>query len=364
MRTFILITSVFFFSNSFGQTEPSTYTFKNTIPDLEESNLESSSFHKDSIINLLNLISETPHKDLRGLVVIEKNKIVIEEDYNTFWRKSINDIRSAGKSITAMLLGVAIQEGLVTSIGQDVYSFFPKEKYSVNKDYKTITLKHLLDMSSGLDADTNDTATRGHAVHWMAKDDWKSYLLNVPLTRKPGEKWVYADINALLIGAVIEEVSGLSLKDYAKEKLFDPLGIQQFHWYANAANQTGAAGNLYLSSLDFAKLGLLISNQGKCGNKQIISPNYIKKLSNSTFDLTDEFGMETYYGMMWYKSSKTFGGKTSDYIYASGMGGNHLVVIPDREIVIAITSSAYGTRYSHGRSYTIWGKILESTKLK
>lgn len=362
MRTFILLLSVFFFSCSSGQTEP-TDTLEKTIPELQESTLGNSSFRKDSINSLLIRLNETQHKDFRGLVVIENNKIVIEEYYNTFWRKSINDIRSAGKSITAMLLGVALKEGLVENLEQDVYSFFPKNKYpSINEDYKKIKLKHLLDMSSGLDADTDKSETIGHVGNWIAKDNWKAYLLNVPLTSSPGEKWVYADINALLIGAVIEETSGLSLKDFAKKKLFDPLGIEQFHWYTNAANQTGAAGNLFLSTVDFAKLGVLISNQGKWRNTQIIDPDYIKKLSNRTFDLSIEFGAETYYGMMWYKSSKTFGGETIDYIYASGNGGNHLVVIPDKEIVIALTSSAYGQRYGQRRSYAIWDKILESFK--
>lgn len=362
MKTLILVFVLFVLSSAMGQSH-STTNQNTTIPDLQESNLEYSSFRKDSILNLLDLINETPHKDLRGLVVIEKNKIVIEEGYNTFWRKSITDIRSAGKSVTALLLGVAIKEGLVTNLEQNVYSFFEKSKYpSLNEGYKHITLKHLLAMSSGLDADTNNSKTVGHAANWIAKDDWKAYLLSVPLAEKPGEKWVYADINALLIGAIIEETSGLSLKDFAKEKLFDPLGIAQFHWYTNKANQTGAAGNLFLSTLDFAKLGLLVSNMGRSGNKQMIPPEYIKQLSNRTFDLTEEFGMETYYGMLWYKNTKLVKGESINYIYASGMGGNHLVVIPDREIVIAITSGAYGAPYGQGRSYAIWDKILESFK--
>jgi len=262
-----------------------------------------------------------------------------------------------------MLLGAAMQDGLVESLEQDVYSFFQKHKYpNVNEGYKKVKLKHLLDMSSGLDADTNDYKTTGQTGHWFGLEDWKAYILNVPQTSLPGKQWVYADINAVLIGAIIEETSGLSLKDYAKEKLFDPLGIQQFHWFTNPSNQTGAAGNLFLSARDLAKLGMLISNQGKCKDTQIIAPEYTKMLSNRTFDLSDEFGVETYYGMLWYKSTKTFEGESIDYLYASGYGGNHLVVVPDKEVVIAITSGAYGERHTHRRSYAIWNKILESFK--
>lgn len=362
MKTCIFLLCSFVAACSSGQ--PGSDTMSNSpVPPLQEVNLEASGFRSEPIVEILGLVDETPHRDLRGLVVIERNKIVIEEHYNTFWRKSIVDIRSAGKSVTALLLGVAIQEGLVNNLEQSVYSFFPKSKYpTIDEGFRKITLRNLLDMSSGLDADSNDPQTRGQAGNWIALDDWKNYLLSVPLADQPGKKWVYADINALLIGAVIEETSGLSLRDFAKEKLFTPLEIEQFHWYTNAANQTGAAGNLFLSTFDFAKLGLLVSNRGKVGDLQIIDRQYIEKLSDRTFDLSDEFGTETYYGMMWYKSTKIINGHAIDYLYASGMGGNHLVVVPDREIVIAITSGAYGAPYSHGRSYTIWGRILESLR--
>lgn len=362
MRPLILLLSLYILIPVCAQTQP-TDKLRKSIPDVPWTSLEDSGFNRDSIQSLVDFIGDTPPNDFRGLVVIKNNKLVVEEYFNTFWRNSIHDIRSAGKSVTAMLLGIALKEGLVENLEQSVYSFFPKSKYpSLNEDYKKIKLKHLLDMSSGLDADTDNAQSLGHAVNWIAKEDWKAYLLQVPLSSKPGEKWVYADINALLIGAVIEETSGMSLKDFAKQKLFDPLGIKQFSWYTNASNQTGAAGNLYLSTLDFAKLGMLIVNEGKWKQSQIIDPDYIKKLSNETFDLSSENPFADYYGMMWYKSHRTFGGKNIDYLFASGNGGNHLIVIPDKEIVIALTSSAYGQRYAHRRSYKIMSKVLAALK--
>ncbi|MDN5201704.1 serine hydrolase [Fulvivirgaceae bacterium BMA10] len=362
MKPLILILSLCLFSCSNGQTQAQD-RLRQPIPGLPFASLEDSGFDKDSIENLLRNINDTPPSDFRGLVVIKNNRIVIEEYFNTFWRNSIHDIRSAGKSVTSMLLGIALKDGLVQNLEQDVYSFFPENKYpSLNEDYRQVKLKHLLDMSSGLDADTDRPQTTGHAVNWIAKDNWKDYLLNVPLTSTPGKKWVYADINPLLIAAVIEETSGMSLKDYARKKLFGPLGIEQFYWYTNAANQTGAAGNLYISTLDFAKLGVLVLNEGRWKDTQIIDPDYIKSLSNETFDLSDNNPYADAYGMLWYKSRRTFGGKKVAYLFASGNGGNHLIVIPKEEMVIALTSSAYGQRYAHRRSYNIMGKILASLK--
>ncbi len=354
MRPFTLLLTICSFTYAFGQNN-----LQQPIPELPTITLAASGFNPDSIGNLLSFIGHTPPNDFRGLVVIKNNQLVLEEYFHTFWRNSIHDIRSAGKSITALLLGIALREGLVQSLDQDLSSFFPKSKYPfINENYKKIKLRHLLNMSSGLDADSDNPGTIGHAVNWVAKDDWKAFLLQVPLIDEPGERWVYADINALLIGVVIEETSGQSLSDFAQEKLFDPLGIKQYYWYTTAANQTGAAGNLYLTTLDFAKLGTLLVNEGKWKNKQLIELDYIQELSIEAFDLSTNNPFADTYGMFWYKSRRTFGNKTVNYLFASGNGGNHLVVIPEEEMVIALTSSAYGQRYAHRRSYTILSKIV------
>lgn len=342
------------FISSYGQRPP--------IPNLPSVNWEDAGFNLDSINALIPIMDDFQQKDFRGLMVIKNNKAVIEWYYNSTQRNTINDIRSAGKSITSLLLGVAIKDGLVQNLDQDVYSFFSKKKYpSMNEDYKKIKLQHLLDMSSGLDADSDDGRTPGNAGQWIGRDDWVGYILSVPLANKPGKNWVYADINAVLIGAIIEEKSGMSLKDFAKEKVFGPLGITEYYWYTNAANQTGAAGNLYLSTLDFAKLGVLVANEGKWGNDQIVEADYIEKLlARKVFDLSDWWSLADTYGMFWYKAQRTFNDKKIDYLFASGLGGNHLVVVPKENMVIALTSTAYGTKYGHTRARAILTKLLNA----
>jgi len=231
------------------------------------------------------------------------------------------------------------------------------------EDFKKIKIKHLLDMSSGLDADSDDRRTPGRAGRWIGKDEWLNYLLSIPLVDTPGTKFVYADINAALIGAIIEEKSGMSLRDFATEKVFGPLGIKEFYWYTNAANQTMASGNLYLSTLDFAKLGTLVLNEGKWGEEQIVQADYVKRLlERIAFDVSDWWNVADKYGMLWYKNQRTFNSKKYDYLWASGKGGNHLVVIPEEKIVLAVTCSAYGHGNGHAQSYAILEKVLSALK--
>lgn len=323
-------------------------------------------FNIDSVRSLADTMSKFRQRDYRGLIVIKDNKIVLENYYNTFWRNHIHDIRSAGKSITALLLGVAIKDGLVKNLEQDVYSFFPKEKHpSIHEDYKKVKLIYLLNMVSGLDADSDNSQTMGSEGKWIAKEDWLGYLLSVPLSSDPGKKWVYADINVVLLGAIIEEKSGMSLRDYAKQKVFEPLGIKEFYWYTNAANQTGAAGNLYISTLDFAKLGLLVANKGKWGSKQVADEAYINRLLNENSAAIGDYNpLADGYGMLWYRTKRKFGNREINYLWASGNGGNHLVVVPEENMVVAMTSGAYGNWYPHTRAYFILTKILQAIEKK
>lgn len=352
----ILIVSFLFYASV------STFAQRPTIPNLPAINLEDAGFNRDSINALDRTIEDSQQNDFRGMVVIKNHQIAIEYFYNNTERADINDVRSTGKSFTAILLGIALDEGLVQSIDQDVYSFFSKEKYpALNEDLKKVKIKHLLDMSSGLNADSDDWRTPGHAGQWMSKQDWVSYILSISLKSEPGENWVYADINAALIGAIIEETSGMSLNDFAKEKVFTPLGIKKYYWYTNESNQSVAAGTLYLSTLDFAKLGVLVANKGKWGETQIVSAEYIEKLiAIKSFDISELSPLWDSYGMLWYKNKGSIKGKEVDFLWASGNGGNHLVVVPSENMVVALTSTAYGYRYGQTRSRAILTKLFNA----
>lgn len=355
MKVITLLLPILFLSSSlYGQRAP--------IPNLPAVSLEEAGFNMDSIRALIPIMDDFEQLDFRGLIVFKDNNAVIEWYYNNTERTTIYDIRSAGKSITSLLLGVAIKEGLIKSLEEDVYSFFPKKKYpSINEDYRKVKIKHLLDMSSGLNADSDNGDSPGQARHWVYEKEWLHYLLGISLVNTPGEKWVYADINAALIGAIIEEKSGMSLRDYATEKVFEPLGIKRFYWYTNESNQTVAAGTLFLTALDFAKFGVLVTNQGKWGDHQIVEADYIDNLlSHQVFNISGYNPLADSYGMLWYKNQRMIKGEKVEYLWASGNGGNHLVVIPEKNMVVALTASAYGQWYGHLRARAVLNKLLNA----
>ena len=223
--------------------------------------------------------------------------------------------------------------------------------------------EQLLQKNNHLKYQVKKFKNRSKAESEDERKEWEKYLLQVPLAREPGKKWVYADLNAALIGAIIEERSGMSLRDFAQQKVFGPLDIQEFYWYTNAANQTVAAGNLYQSALDFAKLGLLVANRGKWGDKQLADPDYMDRLLHENSAAIGDYNpLADGYGLFWYRSTRNFGKREISYLWASGNGGNHLVIVPEEHLVVAMTAGAYGNWFPHTRAYFILGKVIQALK--
>lgn len=327
------------------------------LVDLPTIQMESAGVHPDTVSRLIELITTTPPNDFRGLVVIKDNKLVVEEYFNTYWRDTIHDIRSAGKSVTSILLGIAIDRGLVKSVDDDIYTYFPSYQPI---DGRRIKIKHLLMMSSGLDADVFDNDSKGNGLNWIAKNDWVNHVLHLSMNYVPGERWVYNDASAMLVGAIIEEQSKMKLSEFANEYLFKPLGIREYYWYTGLGNRTGAMGNLYMSALDFAKLGMLILNDGQWQNQQIVSKGWISEMLKPRLDIEGIDPFAKTYGYFWYNGESHVNGKRYQYSYAAGNGGNLLFIVPEEQVVVSLISSAYGQGYGQNRSQNIFDYILSS----
>ncbi|MFK7972756.1 MAG: serine hydrolase domain-containing protein [Bacteroidia bacterium] len=359
MKDLLLLLSMLLLGNVCLSQTDLPHPLKPAMPDLPAITLEEAGMKADTIDKLLDLIHTTKPFDFRGMVVIKDEKLVVEEYFKTYWRATIHDIRSAGKSVTALLLGIAIDQGLVESIEQDVFDFFPAFK---KPNQVPIKLKHLLTMSSGLDADVFDEESPGNAINWVAKDDWVAHVLSLSMKFEPGEKWVYNDACAMLIGAVIEEKSGMKLADFAKEHLFDPLGITEYYWYSGAGNRTGPMGNLYLSALDFAKIGAVVLHKGRWKEKQVVSESWIAEITQPRLDIEAQNPFAKSYGYFWYISTVTIDGKSFEYVFAAGNGGNLLIIVPEEKLVVSLISSAYGEGRGEFRSNIIFQYVLKSIK--
>lgn len=300
-------------------------------------------------------LASDPHKDIKGVVILRHGKLISEAYFNGDTVNTLHDIRSATKSITAILMGIAIDRHFIPSVDDPIAAYLP----GLPQDGKqNVTIRDLLNMRSGLDADDEDPSTPGNEDRLDESRDWMKTIYAVPMKTQPGQKYVYCSINAFLAGAIIENVSKMPLDVFAKQNLFEPLGIRDFQWRHVPVGRTTGQGNLQITARDEAKIGELILHNGQLRGHQIVNRDWVEKSIAGQVPISAVDPYADFYGYMWYSKAELTGGHTVMVHFASGNGGNKIYVIPSLDMVVAITSSAYGHGYGQKRSQNILLRIL------
>ena len=311
--------------------------------------------------SLYSEMAQEPHHDLKGIVIVRSGRLASERYFNGDSIDTLHDIRSATKSITSLLMGIAIQKGLVHSVNDSIALYVP----GLPRDGKEkITIKDLLNMRSGLDANDEDLSTPGNEDNLDKSSDWVHTIYKVPMKGVPGSKYNYCSINAFLTGVIVENVSHMPLDEFARVNLFEPLGIQDYRWRQVPINRITGQGNLSITTRDLAAIGELVLNDGVVNGRRFLSHDWIARSLASQVAISDSDPYADFYGYMWYTKAEPIDGHNIGVHFASGNGGNKIYVVPSLHIVVAITSSAYNTNYGQRRSQDILWKILATASLQ
>lgn len=251
----------------------------------------------------------------------------------------LQDMKSVTKSVTSALIGIALAEGKLKTIEQRLATFYPELENDPLKS--KIQLKHLLSMTSGLSWNNDQEESSTEMMH---APDWVAYILNRPAQHEPGVVFNYSNGDAHLLSAVIEKVTGMSMFDYAKSRLFEPLGITNVNWNHDHQGITIGAWALALSLEDMAKLGLLYLNEGQWEGKSIIPQSWIRTSFMKRITLNYSNGTQGSYGYYWWTKSLAKGlnkgsRKEMDIFYASGSGGRRIFGIPELKMIVALTAN-------------------------
>jgi CubicO group peptidase (beta-lactamase class C family) len=258
-------------------------------------------------------------------------------------------------------MGIAIQKGLIRSVNESIAHYLP----GVPRDGKEkITIKDLLNMRSGLDADDEDASTPGNEDNLDKSSDWIHTIYAVPIKGAPREKYNYCSINAFLAGAIVENATGTPLDEFAKANLFEPLGIRNYRWRHVPIDRITGQGNLSITARDMAAIGELMLNGGTVNGKRLVSQAWIARSVKNQVSISDSDPYADFYGYMWYTKAEPFRNGTIDVHFASGNGGNKIYIVPSLHMVVGITSSAYNTNYGQRRSQGILWKTLAAASAK
>ena len=212
---------------------------------------------------------------LHSLLIIRNGYLVTEAYFEPYDQATYHQMASMTKSVTGILVGMAIDKGNIKSADQQLLSFFP-ERTVANLDAKkqAIALKHLLSLTCGLSC----MDKLGSDQEVQQSKDWVQFMLDLPMLETPGAHFSYCTGAVHLLSAIIQETTGMTARDFANEQLFKPLGIAQVplaRWGSDPQGITTGGFGLQLQPRDMAKLGYLYLNQGKWADRQIVSSDWV-----------------------------------------------------------------------------------------
>ena len=279
--------------------------------------------------------------NINSVLVAKDGVLVLEEYFNGNDRNTLHEIRSATKSIGSMLTGIAINKGFIDSENEPIYRYFEddyKPAYGWSDQARKVEISHLLSMMSGYECD--DLATDFACEHAMHRaDDWVQYSFDLPFAHSPGSRWAYNSASLILVGEAIARTSGLNVDEFADRYLFEPLGIEKFLWQFSPKGHAWIGGGARMISREMVKIGQLMLNRGAWNGQRLLSEEWIDKSTTKQGEMLT--GVD--YGYLWQTCQAYIGRDLVTAFWASGNGGQYIIVIPDEGMVVVFTGGNYNS---------------------
>lgn len=289
---------------------------------------------------------EQLHQELESIafLLVKDDSILYEQYWDGYSDESLSNSFSMAKSIVSMLVGVAIKEGKIESVDQPVGDFLPRFKKG-NK--AKIRIKHLLWMSSGLNWDESYSNPFSMTTEAYYGTDLKKVINRLDAEEEPGQQWSYKSGDTQVLGFVLEAATGMSLSEYAAEKLWKPLGAaHDAEWSVDNPSGIEKAYCCFFSNArDFARLGKLYLHNGTWNGDTIVQPAYVKaSLTPNNLVAAGTGEKVDFYGYQWWLLPKY---KGQNIFYARGILGQYIIVIPEKDIIIVRLGKERGERINN-----------------
>jgi CubicO group peptidase (beta-lactamase class C family) len=292
-----------------------------------------------------------------GSILVSRHGKLAYEDYVEGDANTLRDTRSTAKSITDVLVGIAIEEGKLSGVDAKELALLPdRARRLQNPDPRkaAITVEDFLTMSSPLECDDWNEYSRGNQGLMILIEDWTQFILDLPIRGRMhkgerveqtpyGRYFSYCTGAVFALSEILERSTGMRADRYAQQRLFTPLGIINVQWMYSPMNIPDTGGGLYLSGRDLLKIGQLYLDGGRWQGRRIVSEEWVRNSTrpHARIDETTE------YGYLWWLKSFKCGEKRYPAFFMVGNGGNKVVVVPQLDLVAVITSTNYGTPGMH-----------------
>ncbi len=314
---------------------------------LQRSTPEAEGVSSEGINNFIDAVSKSKH-ELHSFMILRHGKVVSEGWWNPYRNDLKHTLYSTSKSFTASAIGFAVSEGKLT-VNDKVISFFPEDLPTViSPNLAELKVKDLLSMSVGHEKEPSTIVA--------TSNNWVRDFLNTPIKYQPGTKFLYNSPATYMLSAIVQKVTGQKVIDYLKPRLFDPLGINGMDWEIDPKGINTGGWGLRLKTEDMAKFGQLFLQKGKWNGKQILPASWVEEASTMKImqdpnanqarkDSSD--WLQGYCYQMWRCRNNGF--------RADGANGQFIIVLPEKDAVIAITAEAPDMQ---GEINLIWKYLL------
>jgi CubicO group peptidase (beta-lactamase class C family) len=322
----------------------------------------------EPVSELLRRLDQEDGHNIQSLLVVKNGKLVLEVYYpgldmivtdnlsfirKDFGRDTVHCLASASKSITSILFGIAMDQGYVTDLDEKMFASFPEYADLGNGAKGTITLRQMLNMTTGLawDETSHAFSDRRNDLNLMFfNPNPVRFMLEKPLVARPATKFIYSSGVTNLIGEILNRKTGMPLVRFAGENLFAPLGITSYKWltFPNAPQMALTSSALYLRPRDMAKIGQLYLQGGIWDGKQIVSAQWVQESTAESVVVPINYSpafQNTGYGYQWWRGQ--FANGETETIYAAGFGGQYIFIMPEIDMVIVLTGSFFLEDYSY-----------------
>ena len=278
----------------------------------------------------------------------------------TFGPDVLHDIRSVTKSVVGLLYGIALADGRVPAPDQPLLPCFPEyADLAAEAGRSRLMVEHALTMTLGLEwtEDVPYTSAANSEIAMEFAQDRYRFVLERQITEDPGKTWHYCGGASALIGKLIAQGTGTTLADFAQRALLEPIGVHAFEWMGGSDGVESAASGLRLAPRDLARIGQVVLEHGRWDGIEVVPASWIETMLQPRVTIAPGFE----YGYQWYlggSAAPGAAGRPLRWVAGMGNGSQRLVVVPELDLVVAISAGNYDAADQASMPATILDAVI------